>query len=45
MSAIEAREYGLIDTIIGSTDATVAADRAEAALNEASRGRQNGHTR
>jgi len=45
MSAIEAREYGLIDTIIGSTDATVAADRAEAALDEASRGRQNGHTR
>ena len=33
MSAIEAREYGLIDTIVGATDATLAADRAEAALD------------
>src|SRR5438067_10768667 len=33
MSAIEAREYGLIDTIVGSTDASLAADRAEAALD------------
>jgi ATP-dependent Clp protease protease subunit len=42
MSAIEAREYGLIDTIIGSTEATVAADRAEAALDHAAR--TNGKT-
>ena len=34
MSAVEAREYGLIDSIIGRTDATAAADRAEAALND-----------
>jgi len=34
MSAVEAKEYGLIDTIVGATDATVAADRAEAALDE-----------
>ncbi|HEY3057360.1 MAG TPA: ATP-dependent Clp protease proteolytic subunit [Chloroflexota bacterium] len=45
MSAIEAREYGLIDSIVGSTDATAAADRAEAALDEAPRTRQNGHSR
>src|SRR3979411_2966614 len=31
-SALEAREYGLIDAIVGATDATVAADQAEAAL-------------
>jgi ATP-dependent Clp protease, protease subunit len=35
MSAIEAREYGLIDTIVGTTDASLAADRAEAALDAA----------
>lgn len=35
MSAIEAREYGLIDTIVGSTRASDAADRAEAALESA----------
>jgi ATP-dependent Clp protease, protease subunit len=34
MSAVEAREYGLIDTIIGTTDASAAADRAEAALDD-----------
>jgi len=34
MSALEAQEYGLIDTIIGTTDASLAADRAEAALGE-----------
>jgi ATP-dependent Clp protease protease subunit len=45
MSALEARDYGLIDTIIGSTNASVAADRAEAALDDAAlRGRKNGHT-
>ena len=32
MSAAEAKEYGLIDSIIGATEATFAADRAEAAL-------------
>ncbi len=46
MSAVEAREYGLIDTIIGTTDASAAADRAEAALDAAApredRSRTNG---
>jgi ATP-dependent Clp protease protease subunit len=42
MSALEAKEYGLIDTIIGATDASLAADRAEKALDET--GRRNGHT-
>jgi ATP-dependent Clp protease protease subunit len=32
MSAIEAKEYGIIDSIVGATDATLAADRAEAAV-------------
>ena len=40
MSAVEAREYGLIDTIVGATDASLAADRAEAALDN----HKNGHT-
>ena len=46
MSAIEAREYGLIDTIVGTTDASLAADRAEAALDAAASKpeRQNGLT-
>jgi ATP-dependent Clp protease protease subunit len=35
MSAVEAREYGLIDTIVGATDASLAADRAEAAVDVA----------
>ena len=35
MSASEAREYGVIDMIHGQTEATEAADRAEAAVNEA----------
>jgi ATP-dependent Clp protease protease subunit len=35
MSAVEAREYGVIDTIIGTTQASDAADRAEAALDAA----------
>ena len=33
MSAVEAKEYGLSDTIVGATDASLAADRAEAALD------------
>jgi ATP-dependent Clp protease, protease subunit len=33
MSAIEAKDYGLIDSIIGTTEATAAADRAEAAVD------------
>jgi ATP-dependent Clp protease protease subunit len=33
MSASEAKEYGLIDAIVGATDASLAADRAEAALD------------
>jgi ATP-dependent Clp protease, protease subunit len=40
MSALEAKDYGLIDTIIGATPASVAADRAEKALDET--GRKNG---
>jgi ATP-dependent Clp protease protease subunit len=35
MSAHEARDYGVIDLIHGQTEATAAADRAEAAVNEA----------
>jgi ATP-dependent Clp protease protease subunit len=42
MSALEAKEYGLIDTIVGSTSASVAADRAEAALDVAQPARRNG---
>jgi ATP-dependent Clp protease protease subunit len=34
MSANEAREYGVIDMIVGQTEATAAADRAEALVNE-----------
>ena len=34
MSAAEARQYGLIDVIHGQTEATAAADRAEAAVRE-----------
>src|SRR5436309_4426783 len=33
MSALEAKEYGLIDQIVGATEASLAADRAEAALD------------
>jgi len=36
MSAQEARDYGVIDIIHGQTEASQAADRAEAAVNEAS---------
>src|SRR5207245_9624552 len=32
MSAAEAKEYGVVDLIVGQTAATVAADRAEAAV-------------
>jgi ATP-dependent Clp protease protease subunit len=42
MSALEARDYGLIDTIVGSTDASLAADRAEAALDAGTVERKNG---
>jgi ATP-dependent Clp protease protease subunit len=35
MSAAEARDYGVIDMIHGQTEATQAADRAEAAVTEA----------
>jgi ATP-dependent Clp protease protease subunit len=34
MSATEARDYGIIDTIVGQTEATAAADRAEAAVKD-----------
>ena len=34
MSASEAKDYGVIDSIVGQTEATAAADRAEAAVNE-----------
>src|SRR5919197_5719789 len=34
MSAKEAQEYGVIDMIVGQTEATAAADRAEAAVQE-----------
>jgi ATP-dependent protease ClpP protease subunit len=34
MSASEARDYGVIDMIVGQTEATAAADRAEANLKE-----------
>jgi len=41
MSAVEAQQYGVVDTIVGQTDKTLAADRAEAALAETT---QNGTT-
>jgi ATP-dependent Clp protease, protease subunit len=34
MSATEAKDYGVIDMIVGTTAASAAADRAEAAVNE-----------
>src|SRR5437764_2074020 len=40
MSALEAKDYGLIDSIVGATEASLAADAAEAALDLNSR---NGH--
>jgi len=42
MSALEAKAYGLIDTVVGSTDASHAADRAEAALDVVAPERKNG---
>ena len=39
MSAIEAKDYGVIDSIVGATDATVAADLAEATLANHKNGR------
>ena len=39
MSAVEAKEYGLIDSIVGATDATIAADLAEATLENHKNGR------
>jgi ATP-dependent Clp protease, protease subunit len=35
MSALEARSYGIIDAVVGQTDKTDAADRAEAAVTTA----------
>jgi ATP-dependent Clp protease protease subunit len=40
MSAVEAQQYGIVDTIVGQTEKTDAADRAEAALAESTS--QNG---
>src|SRR5579872_6392652 len=34
MSATEAKEYGIVDLIVGKTDAAVAADKAEAAVKD-----------
>lgn len=44
MNAREARDYGVIDTIVGQTEATAAADRAEAAVlsSEPGTGAPNG---
>jgi len=44
MSATEAMEYGLIDAIVGATEATAAADLAEAAVDRAHTERTNGTT-
>jgi ATP-dependent Clp protease protease subunit len=41
MSAAEALDYGILDTIVGQTEKTIAADRAEAAV-EASQNGTNG---
>jgi ATP-dependent Clp protease protease subunit len=43
MSAIEAKEYGLIDSIVGATDATLAADLAEATLESHKNGKNGKH--
>jgi len=37
MSSLEARDYGLIDSIVGANEATIAADRAENALDHDTR--------
>lgn len=39
MSAQEAREYGIVDSLVGQTEATGAADRAESALAQSDGGR------
>ena len=44
MSAVEARDYGLIDSIVGATEASHAADLAEAALDLGKNGTRNGKT-
>jgi ATP-dependent Clp protease protease subunit len=51
MSAIEAKDYGIIDSIVGATDATKAADLAEAAIESSTPkpsggpgSKANGHT-
>jgi ATP-dependent Clp protease protease subunit len=44
MSATEALEYGIIDSIVGATDATKAADLAEAALANAEEASAPGRT-
>ncbi len=49
MSAAEAKDYGVIDMIVGQTEATAAADRAEAAVKdtapEPARSQTNGKQR
>ncbi|MBV9579550.1 MAG: ATP-dependent Clp protease proteolytic subunit [Chloroflexi bacterium] len=45
MSALEARDYGLIDAVVGATDASLAADRAEAALDASAGEHTNGVAR
>ncbi len=46
MSAVEAREYGIVDTIVGANEVSLAADRAEAALDDTAprAERKNGQT-
>ncbi|MBV9547681.1 MAG: ATP-dependent Clp protease proteolytic subunit [Chloroflexi bacterium] len=44
MSAAEAHDYGIIDTIVGQTEKTIAADRAEAAVEASQNGTANGST-
>ncbi|HEY3058642.1 MAG TPA: ATP-dependent Clp protease proteolytic subunit [Chloroflexota bacterium] len=39
MSAAEAQEYGIIDTVVGQTEKTMAADRAEAAVRTTPNGK------
>ena len=34
MSATEARDYGIVDLIVGQTEATAAADKAEREVGE-----------
>ncbi len=39
MSATEAQEYGIIDAVVGQTEKTMAADRAEAAVTTSANGK------